>query len=52
MDSKTIALILAMFHKEERLWKIALLENSGGSAREKLEEVEAAEEDFRKEIGA
>ena len=51
METKTIDYILAMFRKERQLWRISILEHDCESVREKLAEAEAAEADFRKDVG-
>ena len=51
METKTIDYILAMFRKERNLWRISVNQHDCDSVNEKLAEVEAAEADFRKDVG-
>lgn len=51
MKPETVDLILAMFRKEERIWRISLLDNDSESVREKLALVRTSEADFRKAVG-
>lgn len=51
MKPETIELILAMFRKEECIWRISMLDNDSEATREKLALVRTSEADFRKAVG-
>ena len=51
MNAETIELILRMFKKKTRLWRIEIEHGFQTGAEEKLERVEKAEADFRKAVG-
>ena len=51
MKPETVDLILAMFRKEEALWRISLLDHDCENVREKLANVRTAEADFKKAVG-
>lgn len=51
MNTETIELILQLLNKEKKLWTIEVKHGVIGSAREKLEQTELAEADFRKAVG-
>jgi hypothetical protein len=52
VNPETIELILKMFQKETKLWRIETKHGFIDGAKETLDRVEKAEADFRKAVGA